>query len=113
MHFAFSKDLHLRSAKSATQHHAYKPYMSYFTWKEAGLTSDCASLEAMAARFEEAASLMRRMAEQGFELNSQGRQQRITHSDAEVFESWGFVNEEPAVRQLTLISDPSNPSPEP
>ena len=87
--------------------------MSYFTWKEAGLTRDCASLEAMAARFEEAASLMRRMAEQGFELNSQGRQQRITHSDAEVFESWGFVNEEPAVRQLTLISDPSNPSPEP
>ncbi len=88
--------------------------MSYFfTWKEAGLTSDCASLEAMAARFEEAASLMRRMAKQGFELNSQGRQQRITHSDAEVFESWGFVNEEPAVRQLTLISDPSNPSPEP
>ena len=87
--------------------------MSYFTWKEAGLTSDCASLEAMAARFEEAASLMRRMAEQGFELNSQGRQQRITHSDTEVFESWGFVNEEPAVRQLTLISDPSNPSPEP
>ena len=87
--------------------------MSYFTWKEAGLTSDCASLEAMAARFEEAASLMRRMAEQGFQLNSQGGQQRITHSDAEVFESWGFVNEEPAVRQLTLISDPSNPSPEP
>ena len=87
--------------------------MSYFTWKEAGLTSDCPSLEAMAARFEEAASLMRRMAEQGFELNSQGRHQRITHSDAEVFESWGFVNEEPAFRQLTLISDPPNPSPEP
>ena len=87
--------------------------MSYFTWKEAGLTSDCASLEAMAARFEEAASLMRRMAEQGFELNSQGRQQRTTHSDAELFESCGRVNEEPAVRQLTLISDPSNPSPEP
>ena len=85
--------------------------MSYFTWKEAGLTSDCASLEAMAARFEEAASLMRRMAEQGFELNSQGRQQRITHSDADVFASWGFVNEEPAVRQLTLINDPSSESP--
>ena len=65
----------------------------------------------MAARFEEAASLMRRMAEQGFELNSQGRQQRITHSDADVFESWGFVNEEPAFRQLTLISDPSTESP--
>ena len=44
--------------------------MSYFTWKESGLTSDCSSLEAMASRFEEAASLMRRMAQQGFELNS-------------------------------------------
>ena len=84
--------------------------MSYFTWKEAGLTSDCSSLEALASRFEEAASMMRRMAKQGFELNSQGRQQRITHSDADVFESWGFVNEEPAVRQLTLISDPSTKS---
>ena len=85
--------------------------MSYFTWKEAGLTSDCSSLEAMASRFEEAASLMRRMAQQGFELNSQGRQQRITHSNSEVFESWGFANEEPAFRQLTLISDPSTESP--
>ena len=65
----------------------------------------------MASRFEEAASLMRRMAKQGFELNSQGRQQRITHSDADVFESWGFVNEEPAFRQLTLITDPSTESP--
>ena len=85
--------------------------MSYFTWKEAGLTRDCASLEAMAARYEEAASLMRRMAQQGFELHAQGRQQRITHSDADVFASWGFVNEEPAVRQLTLINDPSSESP--
>ena len=85
--------------------------MSYFTWKEAGLTRDCTSLEAMASRFEEAASLMRRMAQQGCELNSQGHQQRITHSDAEVFESWGFVNEEPAFRQLTLISDPTFGSP--
>ena len=32
--------------------------MSYFTWKEAGLTADCTSLEAMAARFEEALSLI-------------------------------------------------------
>ena len=39
--------------------------MAYFTWKETGLTSDCASLEAMAARFEEAAGLMRRMASEG------------------------------------------------
>ena len=85
--------------------------MPYFTWKEAGLTSACASLEAMASRFEEAASLMRRMAQQGFEINAKGRQQQITHSDADVFESWGFVYEEPAFRQLTLISDPSTESP--
>jgi len=26
--------------------------MTYFTWRETGLTADCASLEAMAARFE-------------------------------------------------------------
>ena len=66
----------------------------------------------MASRFEEAASLMRRMAQQGFEINAKGRQQQITHSDADVFESWGFVNEEPAFRQLTLISDPSIESPD-
>ncbi len=84
--------------------------MSYFTWKEAGLTRDCASLEAMASRFEEAASLMRRMAQEGFALHKEGGQQRITHSNAEVFESWGFVNEEPAVRQLTLINNATQSS---
>jgi len=77
--------------------------MSYFTWKEAGLTADCTSLEAMAARFEEAASLMRRMADRGFVLQQNNGDQRITHDDAEEFQSWGFVNEEPAERQLTLI----------
>ena len=39
--------------------------MSYFTWKEAGLTSDCETLESMASRFEEAAKLMRKMSEKG------------------------------------------------
>ena len=77
--------------------------MSYFTWKEAGLTADCTSLEAMAARFEEAASLMRRMADRGFVLQQNNGDQRITHDDAEEFQSWGFVNEGPAERQLTLI----------
>ncbi len=42
--------------------------MSYFTWKENGLTSDCVSLDAMASRFEESARLMRRLAKEGFEL---------------------------------------------
>jgi len=79
--------------------------MTYFTWRETGLTGDCASLEAMAARFEESASLMRRMASEGFRLERQGSEQRITHPNPEVFEAWGFVSEASPVRQLTLIPD--------
>ncbi len=79
--------------------------MAYFTWKETGLTSDCASLEAMAARFEESAALMRRMADEGFRLERHSDGQRITHPDPAVFEAYGFVSEEPPVRQLTLLSD--------
>lgn len=79
--------------------------MTYFTWRESGLTSECSSLEAMAARFEESASLMRRMADQGFRLERRGSEQRITHPDPSVFEAWGFVSEESPVRQLTLIPD--------
>ena len=77
--------------------------MSYFTWKETGLTSDCASLEAMASRFEESARLMRRMAKQGFKLEKCMKQQLITHDDPSTFKSWGFINEEPPFRQLTFI----------
>jgi hypothetical protein len=79
--------------------------MAYFTWRETGLTSDCASLEAMAARFEEAAALMRRMADEGFRVERHSSGQRITHPDPAVFEAYGFVSEEPPVRQLTLLSD--------
>ena len=79
--------------------------MTYFTWRETGLTGDCASLEAMAARFEESASLMRRMASEGFRLERKGSEQRITHPNPEVFEAWGFVSEASPVRQLTLIPD--------
>ena len=79
--------------------------MTYFTWQEAGLTADCASLEAMAARFEESASLMRRMADEGFVLERNGAEQRITHPKATVFEAWGFISEESPVRQLTLMPD--------
>jgi hypothetical protein len=78
--------------------------MAHFTWRETGLTADCASLEAMAARFEEAAALMRRMAKEGFELERRSQGQRITHPDPAVFEAYGFVSEEPPVRQLTLLS---------
>ena len=79
--------------------------MTYFTWREAGLTADCASLEAMAARFEESASLMRRMANEGFTLERLGKEQRITHPNPGIFEAWGFISEESPVRQLTLIPD--------
>jgi hypothetical protein len=80
--------------------------MAYFTWKEAGLTADCASLDAMAARFEEAAALMRRMAAEGFQLDRDphGRA-RITHPDPGVFEAYGFISEEPPERQLQLLDD--------
>jgi hypothetical protein len=77
--------------------------MAYFTWKEAGLTADCASLEAMAARFEEAAALMRRMATEGFVLERHSDGQHITHNDASVFAAYGFIDEQSPVRQLDLI----------
>ena len=73
--------------------------MAYFTWKETGLTSDCASLEAMAARFEEAAGLMRRMGSEGFSLERHSDGQHITHPDPDVFEAYGFVSEESPVCQ--------------
>jgi hypothetical protein len=77
--------------------------MAYFTWREAGLTADCASLDSMAARFEEAAALMRRMAAEGFRLERDGQGQRITHPDPAVFEAYGFISEESAERQLTVF----------
>jgi len=79
--------------------------MSYFTWKETGLTNDCASLESMASRFEESAKLMRKMAEQGFFLKKETNKQLITHQDPSIFEAWGFISEEPPFKQLTLITD--------
>ena len=79
--------------------------MNYFTWKEIGLTSDCSTLEAMASRFEESARLMRRMAKEGFKLQVKEKNQLIIHTDPKVFEDWGFINEEPAYKQLVLIAD--------
>jgi hypothetical protein len=78
--------------------------MAYFTWKETGLTADCASLEAMASRFEEAAALMRRLAREGFLLERHPEGQRITHPDPSLFEAYGFVSEEPPERQLTMLT---------
>ena len=77
--------------------------MTYFTWKEEGLTSDCESLNSMAARFEESARLMRKMSEEGFKVEKRDRRQIITHKDPKIFNDWGFVSEEPPYQQLTLI----------
>ena len=79
--------------------------MNYFTWNESGLTSDCPTLEAMASRFEESAKLMKRMAQKGFKLKRHKQNQLITHEDPTIFDSWGFINEEPPFRQLTLITN--------
>ena len=77
--------------------------MSYFTWKETGLTNDCTSLEAMASRLEESAKLMRRMAKEGFIVEKKANKQLIRHNDPSIFESWGFISEEPPFKQLKLI----------
>ena len=79
--------------------------MNYFTWKEAGLTSDCSSLEAMASRFEESAKLMRQMAKEGFMLERKNDKQLIIHKNPEIFKDWGFINEQAPYRQLSLMED--------
>ena len=79
--------------------------MSYFTWQETGLTSDCSSLEAMASRFEESARLMRKLSGDGFKLKTDNNRQLIIHSDPQIFKQWGFVNEEPIFKQLLLIPE--------
>ena len=80
--------------------------MPYFTWKEKGLTEDCASLNAMAARLEEAAQLLRRMAAEGFQVARVEGLQRINHQDPELFKAYGFISEEAPERQLLLGLDP-------
>ena len=79
--------------------------MSFFTWKDDGLTSDCASLEAMASRFEETASLIKRLSEKGFKLKKTQKSQLIIHSDPKIFNQWGFISEELPFKQLSIISD--------
>ena len=77
--------------------------MTYFTWKEEGLTNDCETLNSMAARFEESARLMRKMSAEGFEVEKRNKRQIITHKNSKIFNDWGFVSEEPPYDQLTLI----------
>ena len=77
--------------------------MTYFTWKEEGLTNDCETLDSMAARFEESARLMRKMASEGFKVEKRNNKQIITHTNSKIFNNWGFVSEETPYQQLTLI----------
>ena len=77
--------------------------MTYFTWKEEGLTNDCETLDSMAARFEESARLMRKMSAEGFKVEKKNNHQIITHVDSKIFDEGGFVSEEPPYQQLTLI----------
>ena len=82
--------------------------MSFFTWQDNGLTSDCVSLDAMASRFEETAKLMKKLAKKGFKLKKFKQRQLIIHSDPEVFDEWGFISEERPFRQLCLIPEDDN-----
>ena len=79
--------------------------MSFFTWKDDGLTSDCSSLEAMASRFEETANLIKRLSQKGFKLKKTQKNQLIIHSDPKIFNQWGFISEEAPFKQLSLIPD--------
>ena len=79
--------------------------MSFFTWKDDGLTSDCSSLEAMASRFEETANLIKRLSQKGFKLKITQKNQLIVHSDPKIFNQWGFISEELPFKQLSLIPD--------
>ena len=81
--------------------------MAHFTWHDKGLSEDCHSLAAMAARFEEAAALMRRLDQDGFRLERQRGQQHITHRDSTVFAAFGFLDEAGPGRQLELVESPS------
>ena len=47
--------------------------MTYFTWKEEGLTNDCETLNSMASRFEESARLMRKMSAEGFKVEKRNK----------------------------------------
>ena len=82
--------------------------MSFFTWQDNGLTSDCVSLDAMASRFEETAKLMKKLAKKGFKLKKFKQRQLIIHSDPQVFDEWGFISEERPFRQLSLIPGEDN-----
>ena len=86
--------------------------MSFFTWKDDGLTSDCISLDAMASRFEETAKLIKKLSEKGFKLKKTQKNQLIIHSDPQIFDQWGFIScllyTSPSPRDTTASRMPSS-----
>ena len=79
--------------------------MAYFTWKEKGMTDDCETLKAMAARYKESAEILNTMEKNGFKLKKLGEKQIITHNDEKIFEEWGFISEKSPHKQLKLVLD--------
>ena len=79
--------------------------MSFFTWKDNGLTNDCSTLDAMASRFEETANLMKKLSQKGFKLKKTKENKFIIHPDPKVFDQWGFISEELPFKQLCLIPE--------
>lgn len=69
--------------------------MPYFTWEERALTADTQSIVQMAERLEEAAQLLRQMADRGFMLERIAGQSRLSHGDPAVFAEFDFVDEAP------------------
>ena len=65
--------------------------MASFTWEESALTADCCTLEDMARRFEEAAMLMRRLDQCGFELQNNKEGRKISHKNVRIFSRFGFI----------------------
>lgn len=57
------------------------------------LTADTQSIVQMAERLEEAAQLLRQMADRGFVLDRVAGQSRLSHVDPEVFAEFEFVDE--------------------
>ena len=82
--------------------------MSFFTWKDNGLTSDCSSLDAMASRFEETAKLMKKLSKKGFKLKKRAKKQIIIHTDPKIFDHWGVISEELPFKQLCLMPEEEN-----
>lgn len=70
--------------------------MPYFTWEEHALTADTRSIIEMAERLEEAALLLRRMADRGFELERIAGQSRLSHQNPAIFAEFDFIDEAPA-----------------